>query len=99
MNNINLKSIFGNNCKIKKIYLDVFFNNPFSLILRNDIVNPVIICDNENLIVKSIKSGKTTYISNILLSEIISCKIIEERNYIELVLELNKIIYRMLVVK
>ena len=95
MNIAILESIF--NCKIKRLYLDVFIQNPFSLLLRNDIVNPIVLYNDKALIIK--KSKNTTYISNILLNEITSYEIIKENGCIQLVLKLNKIIYRMLVVK
>lgn len=95
MNATILESIF--NCNVKRLYLDVFIRNPFSLLLRNDIVNPVVLYDDKALIIK--KSKNTTYISNILLNEITSYETTKENNCIQLVLKLNKIIYRMLVVK
>ena len=101
-NNSQLKNIFEDSKKIKKIHIDIYSENPlefstsFMLLLRMSEKNVTVLNDGHRLILK--RNDKfETYLVNILLSKITECFCKITENYSEFIINIQNIYYRITV--
>ena len=102
-NNVQLKKVFENHTTFKRVYIDIYPENPlnpqtsFMLLLRTSAKNPTILNDNNRLIIiENDRFG--THLMNILFSKIKKCFYNKlANNHYEFILNIQNIYYRLIV--
>ncbi len=101
-NNLKLKEVLANNTKLKEVRIDIYPNNPlqslmaFVLLLRTSENNVIVLNNGSRLILKKNDRYKT-YFLNILLSEVEECFYNSYENYLEFIIKVQNIYYKLTV--
>lgn len=98
--NARLKEVFVNNTKLKEVHIDIYPSNPlqplmtFMLLLRTHENNVLISNDGNRLVLKKNDRYKTNFL-NILLSEVEECFYNVYENYLEFIIKVQNIYYKL----
>ena len=103
-NNCKLNKVFKNDVKLKEVHIDVSPTNPLissstpHMLLLRLIEKKMIVKNSGNrLVLKKIIDGYDAYFMNVLLSEIKECYYKDSNGFIEFVLNIQNIYYRITV--
>ena len=100
-NNSKLNEVFKDNIKLKEIHIDIYPANPLItssspyMLLSRMIENKILVKNSGNrLVLKKNIDGYDTYFMNILLSEIKECYYKDSSGFLEFILNIQNIYYR-----
>lgn len=103
--NFQLKYILKDNIKLKKIYIDIYSENPtdsihptmFMLLLRT-FEKGVLVSNNDNRLILKKNDRDKTYIMNILFSKIKWCFFKVDGNFSEFIFNIQNIYYKLTII-
>lgn len=103
-NNSKLNEVFKDNIKLKEIHIDIYPANPLItssspyMLLSRMIENKILVKNSGNrLVLKKVIDGYDTYFMNILLPEIKECYYKDSGGFLEFILNIQNIYYRITV--